>query len=178
MGNSFLSYYFTLSPTIFFFSLLPKQAHQTTLFQLLCSLQSNPPLPTPGWRNQIPSLLSLSYRIVCPDLIGFGRTAAPPVSPPYNTNTNIQYYSFKRAASDIAELARLLDCQTIILGGHDWVRNLISIPSLHFRFRLQPLNLSLFRSFHLSFFPRASSNPASPPRAEQSSTASPSTTPT
>lgn len=74
-----------------------------------------------GWRNQIPFLLSLSYRIVCPDIIGFGRTAAPHVSPPSpNPTTNIEYYSFKRAASDIAELARQLNCPKIILGGHDW----------------------------------------------------------
>ena len=109
----------------------PPEYIQQTYFNSLTLLNLTTPLPTPGWRNQIPTLLSLSYRIVCPDLIGFGRTAAPPVSPPYDTNTNIQYYSFKRAASDINELARQLDCKTIILGGHDWVRTSNALAPFH-----------------------------------------------
>lgn len=135
------------SPTLSF------QSYYTLSFLLSKSPEvqsppSNSPLPTPGWRNQIPTLLSLSYRVVCPDLIGFGRTAAPPVSPPYDTNTNIQYYSFKRAASDIAELAHQLHCKTIILGGHDWVRRFHTLPVPPFPFHLlQPPVSFLFFSF-------------------------------
>ena len=32
----------------------------------------------------------------------------------------ISYYSFKRAASDIKELAQQLGASRVILGGHDW----------------------------------------------------------
>jgi pimeloyl-ACP methyl ester carboxylesterase len=32
----------------------------------------------------------------------------------------IQLYGMKRAADDIAELARQLDVKRIVLGGHDW----------------------------------------------------------
>ena len=113
-----------LAPYFFPFPQIPKKAHNKLVPTLNLTT-----LSPPGWRNQIPTLLSLSYRVVCPDLIGFGRTAAPPVPP----NTNIEYYSFKRAASDINELARLLNCPTIILGGHDWVRALSpSLPPFHF----------------------------------------------
>ncbi|KAK3176905.1 hypothetical protein OEA41_008231 [Lepraria neglecta] len=59
------------------------------------------------------------YRVVCPDIIGFGGTDAPPVAPP-PSNEGIEYYSFKRAAEDIKELAQQLGCSEIILGGHDW----------------------------------------------------------
>ena len=27
-----------------------------------------------GWRNQIPLLLDLGYRVVCPDMMGYGGT--------------------------------------------------------------------------------------------------------
>ncbi|KAF6224988.1 hypothetical protein HO133_010183 [Letharia lupina] len=56
------------------------------------------------------------YRVVCPDLMGFGRTDAPQI----NQASDMAYYSFKRAADDIMELAKQLGCETIILGGHDW----------------------------------------------------------
>ncbi|KAL2047112.1 hypothetical protein N7G274_001131 [Stereocaulon virgatum] len=72
-----------------------------------------------GWRYQIPPLLQAGYRVVCPDIMGFGGTDAPPVSPP-PSNEGIEYYSFKRAAEDIKELARQLGTEQIILGGHDW----------------------------------------------------------
>lgn len=29
-----------------------------------------------GWRNQIPMLLELGFRVVCPDLMGFGGTVS------------------------------------------------------------------------------------------------------
>lgn len=40
---------------------------------------------------------------------------APQVPP-----ESISYYGFKRAASDVRELARQLGLSRIILGGHDW----------------------------------------------------------
>ncbi len=49
--------------------------------------------------------------------MGYGRTEAPPTNQP----SDLALYTFKRAADDIKELARQLDCETIILGGHDWV---------------------------------------------------------
>lgn len=62
-------------------------------------------------------LLEKGYRVVAPDIMGFGRTDSPPIKQP----SDMAYYSFKRAADDIKELARQLGSETIILGGHDWV---------------------------------------------------------
>ena len=75
-----------------------------------------------GWRNQIPMLLEMGYRVVAPDIMGFGGTDAPQVTPgsPTGSPDNIKFYSFKRVSEDIAELARQLGCRHIILGGHDW----------------------------------------------------------
>ena len=85
-----------------------------------------------GWRNQILLLLDLGYRVVCPDMIGYGGTvcakAAPsgrnelnlckdaPQVPPYS----IDFYTFKRSADDMVELARQIGVTQVILGGHDW----------------------------------------------------------
>ncbi|MCJ1385733.1 hypothetical protein MMC17_008856 [Xylographa soralifera] len=68
-----------------------------------------------GWRYQIPMFLDMGLRVVCPDMMGYGRTDAPNVPP-----ESLSYYSFKRAADDIKELAKQLGVSRIILGGHDW----------------------------------------------------------
>ncbi|KAL9066729.1 MAG: hypothetical protein Q9157_007055 [Trypethelium eluteriae] len=47
--------------------------------------------------------------------MGYGQTAAPTAPP-----ASLHLYGFKRAADDIAELARQLGCSSIMLGGHDW----------------------------------------------------------
>lgn len=64
-----------------------------------------------GWRYQIPLLTSLGYRVLVPDMMGYGGTDAP---------ESLSYYTYKRAADDIAELARQVGAPSIILGGHDW----------------------------------------------------------
>ena len=64
-----------------------------------------------GWRNQIPLFVSMGYRVVVPDMMGYGRTGAP---------EPLELYSMKRAADDVKELAKQLGCSQIILGGHDW----------------------------------------------------------
>ncbi|KAI5246529.1 hypothetical protein E4T43_02699 [Aureobasidium subglaciale] len=68
-----------------------------------------------GWRYQIPFLIQQNMRVVVPDMMGYGRTDAPQ-SPP----ADLHLYSIKRAADDIAELAKQLNAPEIILGGHDW----------------------------------------------------------
>ncbi|KAI5297534.1 hypothetical protein KEM56_004751, partial [Ascosphaera pollenicola] len=68
-----------------------------------------------GWRYQIPYLRSLGYRVVAPDMMGYGRTDAPQWTP-----ENEYKYSHKQAAADIKALAAQLDAPQIILGGHDW----------------------------------------------------------
>ncbi|KAF6823865.1 epoxide hydrolase [Colletotrichum plurivorum] len=64
-----------------------------------------------GWRNQISFLLSHGLRVIAPDMMGYGGTDAPDA---------IDYYSLKRAADDIAALAKYLGLSRIVLGGHDW----------------------------------------------------------
>jgi pimeloyl-ACP methyl ester carboxylesterase len=64
-----------------------------------------------GWRCQIPFLLNQGFRIVAPDMIGYGQTEAP---------QDLRFYTNKRAATDLKELARQLEIPRFILLGHDW----------------------------------------------------------
>jgi len=48
-------------------------------------------------------------------MMGYGSTDTPKVPP-----NDISLYSFKRAADDIAALAKEIGASKIILGGHDW----------------------------------------------------------
>lgn len=64
-----------------------------------------------GWRYQIPLLTSLGLRVIVPDMMGYGGTDAP---------EDPKFYTFKRAADDLATLVKHIGASTIILGGHDW----------------------------------------------------------
>ncbi|KAF1357310.1 alpha/beta-hydrolase [Lizonia empirigonia] len=68
-----------------------------------------------GWRYQIPLLMNLGFRVVAPDMMGYGGTDAPKVPP-----NPINLYGLKRASDDIAALAKEVNAPQIILGGHDW----------------------------------------------------------
>jgi haloacetate dehalogenase len=60
-----------------------------------------------AWRHQIP-VLSKSYRVIAPDLRGYGETEKPASG-----------YDKRTMASDVRELMRVLDLPRIALVGHD-----------------------------------------------------------
>ncbi|KAH6876891.1 Alpha/Beta hydrolase protein [Thelonectria olida] len=65
-----------------------------------------------GWRYQVPYFVSLGFRVVVPDMLGFGATDAP---------EDLEHYTFKNIASDIKDLAsNIVGDGQVILGGHDW----------------------------------------------------------
>jgi pimeloyl-ACP methyl ester carboxylesterase len=64
-----------------------------------------------SWRHQIPALVQAGYRVVVPDMRGFGKTEAPP---------EISQYSILHMVGDIVALVRALDEQQAIIIGHDW----------------------------------------------------------
>jgi len=68
-----------------------------------------------GWRYQITFLMANGFRVVAMDMMGYGGTEAPK-SPP----ESMHLYGHKRAADDIAALAKELNAPRIVLGGHDW----------------------------------------------------------
>lgn len=65
-----------------------------------------------GWRYQVPYFTSLGFRVVVPDMIGYGGTDAP---------QDLEAYTMKSISEDIKELAhKIIGEGQIILGGHDW----------------------------------------------------------
>ncbi|MCK5304119.1 MAG: haloalkane dehalogenase [Candidatus Heimdallarchaeota archaeon] len=69
----------------------------------------------PSWsflyRKMIPILVEAGFRVVVPDLLGFGRSDKP---------INTKAYSYQLQVDMISELVRGLDLQDITFFGHDW----------------------------------------------------------
>ncbi len=77
-----------------------------------------------GWRYQIPFLAQLGYRVIAPDVLGYGLSDAPRDDDP---EKEIEFYGLKRAADDLAFLVKRIKedaGQTakhpVIAIGHDW----------------------------------------------------------
>lgn len=83
-----------------------------------------------GWRYQIFPLVELGFRVIVPDLLGFGRTVGNTANIKGTCMLIIQLekdapfyvesYSHKNCADDIKELAsQLAPSEKIIVCGHD-----------------------------------------------------------
>ncbi len=74
-----------------------------------------------GWRYQIPVLIEQGYRVIAPDVIGYGQTDAP--SDP-DMGKEVEFYGFKRAADDLVGLVKQIMAETsitpVVAIGHDW----------------------------------------------------------
>lgn len=64
-----------------------------------------------SWRHQIPALAAAGFRVVAPDLRGFGETSAP---------ADIDQYSIMHTVGDMVNLVRELGEKRAIIIGHDW----------------------------------------------------------
>jgi epoxide hydrolase 4 len=62
-----------------------------------------------AWRRVAPLLVDAGYRVVCPDLKGFGRSDAPR-----------RGYDPQTLADEISQLIRNLHARKAVLVGHDW----------------------------------------------------------
>ena len=64
-----------------------------------------------SWRHQIPAIAAAGYRVVAPDMRGYGETDAPP---------NVEDYDAYTITKDIVGLMDALGEEKAILVGHDW----------------------------------------------------------
>jgi pimeloyl-ACP methyl ester carboxylesterase len=64
-----------------------------------------------SWRHQIPALVQAGYRVVVPDMRGFGKTEAP---------LEIDQYSILHMVGDIVALVHALGEKQAVIIGHDW----------------------------------------------------------
>jgi epoxide hydrolase 4 len=62
-----------------------------------------------SWRRVAPMLVEAGYRVVCPDLKGFGATEAPRGG-----------YDAETLADEVSQLIRNLHVRKAVLVGHDW----------------------------------------------------------
>lgn len=64
-----------------------------------------------SWRNQIPALVAAGYRVVAPDLRGYGGSDKP---------GGLDAYRLDRLAGDVAGLIEALGAERAHVVGHDW----------------------------------------------------------
>ncbi len=64
-----------------------------------------------SWRHQIVSLANAGYRVVAPDMRGFGESEAPP---------DVNDYDVIHTSADLVGILDALGEETAVLVGHDW----------------------------------------------------------
>lgn len=75
------------------------------------------------WRRQIPALAAAGYRVIVPDLRGYGATEAPDA---------VEAYDISELAADMTGLLDAMDIEQAVFMGHDWGGLLAwQMPMLH-----------------------------------------------
>ena len=64
-----------------------------------------------SWRHQIPAIAAAGFRVVAPDMRGFGKTSAP---------ADIAAYSIFHTVGDMVALVEALGEKQAVIIGHDW----------------------------------------------------------
>jgi pimeloyl-ACP methyl ester carboxylesterase len=63
------------------------------------------------WRHQVPFLVRHGYRVITPDLRGFGRSGRP---------QDVAGYSLRHSVADVAAVLDHLGLADVHVVGHDW----------------------------------------------------------
>jgi pimeloyl-ACP methyl ester carboxylesterase len=98
-----------------------------------------------SWRHQIPALTGAGFRVVTPDMRGFGHSSAP---------AEIESYDVATLCADMTGLLDELGEQSAIFVGHDWGANVVWQLALQ-----QPQRVRAVAGLSVPFIPRA---PAAP----------------
>jgi pimeloyl-ACP methyl ester carboxylesterase len=64
-----------------------------------------------SWRHQVAHFSARGYRVAAMDVRGYGGSSAPP---------ELERYTLRELAGDVAAVAEALDVEPVILFGHDW----------------------------------------------------------
>jgi pimeloyl-ACP methyl ester carboxylesterase len=98
-----------------------------------------------SWRHQIPALTEAGYRVVAPDMRGFGESSMP---------ERVEDYDVVSLCGDMTGLLDALDEQQAIFVGHDWGANVVWQLAV-----LAPERVRAVAGLSVPFVPRA---PAAP----------------
>lgn len=98
-----------------------------------------------SWRHQIPALAAAGYRVIAPDMRGFGRSSAP---------ADVDAYDVVSLCGDMTGLLDALGEESAIFVGHDWGGSLVWSLAV-----LEPERVRAVAGLSVPFVPRA---PAAP----------------
>jgi pimeloyl-ACP methyl ester carboxylesterase len=98
-----------------------------------------------SWRRQVPALTGAGFRVVVPDLRGYGRSSAPP---------EVEAYDVVSLCGDLCGLLDALGEQAALFVGHDWGASLVwQLAVLH------PQRVRAVAGLSVPFVPRAPAPP-------------------
>ena len=98
-----------------------------------------------SWRHQIPALAAAGYRVIAPDMRGYGSSSAPP---------EIEAYDILSLCGDMAGLLDAAGEQQAVFVGHDWGANVTWWMAA-----IRPERVRAVAGLSVPFVPRA---PAAP----------------
>lgn len=98
-----------------------------------------------SWRHQIPALAQAGYRVLAPDMRGFGRSSVP---------AEVEAYDIVSLCGDMCGLLDAVGEQQAIFVGHDWGASLVwQLAWMH------PERVSAVAGLSVPFIPRAPAPP-------------------
>lgn len=98
-----------------------------------------------SWRHQIPALARAGYRVVAPDMRGFGESSRP---------AEVEAYDVEALCGDMTGLLDVLGEDSAIFVGHDWGASMVWSLAI-----LAPARVRAVAGLSVPFVPRA---PAAP----------------
>jgi pimeloyl-ACP methyl ester carboxylesterase len=98
-----------------------------------------------SWRRQIPALVHAGYRVLAPDMRGFGESTAP---------AQVSAYDVLTLCGDMCGLLDAAGAQSAIFIGHDWGANVVwHLAAIH------PERVRAVAGLSVPFVPRAPAPP-------------------
>jgi pimeloyl-ACP methyl ester carboxylesterase len=98
-----------------------------------------------SWRHQIPALVEHGFRVVVPDLRGFGRSQTPPA---------VADYAITELAGDVVGLIDRAGVEQAVVVGHDWGADIAWKTAW-----LHPERVRAVAGLSVPFIPRAPAPP-------------------
>ncbi|MGH9138053.1 MAG: alpha/beta fold hydrolase [Acidimicrobiales bacterium] len=98
-----------------------------------------------SWRHQVPALVAAGYRVLVPDMRGYGRTTQP---------NAIDAYSVDHIAGDLHGLLDDIGAERAVFVGHDWGAEIVWNLSV-----LYPERMAAVAGLSVPFHPRSAVPP-------------------